>query len=568
MKTIFKYIKPKTKRIVLGFTVKFIGTITELFLPWLLSVILDRFVPQKNMKLILWGGAMMLLCAFICLFANIIANRMATKTSRDITEKIRNDLFTKVTSLSCEQADRITVPSLISRITNDTYHLHVMIDRIQRLGVRAPIMLLGGILVSFILDPVMALVLVSIFPLLAIVIWYVSTRGIKLFTDSQKKSDKLLKRAQESMSGIRVIQALSKQSYENEQFANTNKEVVTQEKRASMLMNVTSPVMNLLLNFGLTFVVIVGAYRVNTATMQSGTMIAFLSYFTLMLNALMMISRIFMMISKGTASGKRISQILDAVTEMEIKDIAEIQSDNHIEFIDVTFSYDKKIPNINNVNFSLKKGETLGVIGPTGSGKSTIVWLLMRFYDVDNGFIRINGKDVRSIPTYELHNMFGVALQNDFLFSGSLRKNIEFHRDIEKDNLVNAISSAQADFINSRNGGLDGNIASKGVDISGGQKQRTLISRALAAQPDILILDDSSSALDYKTDSNLRRSLAKNYNNITKIIIAQRVSSIKNCNKIIVLDNGEVIGYGTHNELLKKCKNYKDISNLQMGEVE
>ena len=568
MKTIFKYIKPKALRITIGFIIKFIGTITELFLPWLLSVILDKFVPQKNINMIIWGGIMMLLCALTCLFANVIANRMATKTSRDITENIRNDLFTKTTFLSCAQADEFTVPSLISRITNDTYHLHQMIDRIQRLGVRSPIMLLGGIIVSFILDPVMALVLVAILPLLAIVIWYVSTRGIKLFTASQKQLDKLLKRAQESMVGIRVIQALSKQTYENEQFANANKEVVLQEKKASMLMNLTSPVMNLLLNFGLTFVVIVGAYRVNNSTMQTGTMIAFLSYFTLMLTALMMISRIFMMISKGTASGKRIAQILDANVSMKTEDIPYIETENHIEFNNVTFSYDKKTSNIKDISFSLKQGETLGIIGPTGSGKSTIIWLLMRFYDVDNGEIRIKGKDVRSIPSSELHSMFGVALQNDFLFSGSVKKNIEFHRSIESNDLEKAINSAQAEFIFLRKDGLEGNIASKGVDISGGQKQRTLLSRALAAHPEILILDDSSSALDYKTDSNLRHSLAENYNSLTKIIIAQRVSSLKNCSKILVLDDGNVIGYGTHDFLMENCDNYKNIANLQMEEVE
>jgi len=568
MKTLFKYIKPQLPLMAFGFIIKFLGTITELFLPLLLSKILDEFVPSKNIKMIYLGGVAMVACAAIALIGNIVANRLSTRTSRNVTKKVRSDLFNKTMHLSCAQADSVTVPSLISRMTSDTYHFHQMIDRIQRIGIRAPIMLIGGIIVSFLLDTVMALVLICILPILAVIVVFVSKNGIKLFTEAQKKLDKMLKRAQESMVGIRVIQALSKEKFENEQFAEANKDVVQQEKRASLLMNVTSPVMNLLLNFGLTFVVIVGAYRVNGAKMQPGAMIAFLSYFTLMLTAVMMISRIFMMVSKGTASARRIAQILDAPAQLGTEDIAPIETDNHIEFDKVTFSYDKKRPNIENISFALKPGESLGIIGPTGSGKSTVIWLLMRFYDVDTGSVRINGRDVKSIPQKELHSIFGLAIQNDFLFSGSIRDNIEFHRDIDDVAFDDAIEAAQAEFIALREGGADGSIASKGVDISGGQKQRTLISRALAGKPQILILDDSSSALDYKTDSRLRHALAKEYGDTTKVIIAQRVSSIKSCTKILMLDDGKILGYGTHDELMQKCDEYKEIALLQMEEVE
>ncbi len=568
MKTLFKYIKPQLPLMAFGFIIKFLGTITELFLPLLLSKILDEFVPSKNIKMIYLGGAAMVACAAIALVGNIVANRLSTRTSRNVTKKVRSDLFNKTMHLSCAQADSVTVPSLISRMTSDTYHFHQMIDRIQRIGIRAPIMLIGGIIVSFLLDTVMALVLICILPILAVIVVFVSRNGIKLFTEAQKKLDKMLKRAQESMVGIRVIQALSKEKFENEQFAEANKDVVQQEKRASLLMNVTSPVMNLLLNFGLTFVVIVGAYRVNGAKMQPGAMIAFLSYFTLMLTAVMMISRIFMMVSKGTASARRIAQILDAPAQLGTEDIAPIETDNHIEFDKVTFSYDKKRPNIENISFTLKPGESLGIIGPTGSGKSTVIWLLMRFYDVDTGSVRINGRDVKSIPQKELHSIFGLAIQNDFLFSGSIRDNIEFHRDIDDVAFDDAIEAAQAEFIALREGGADGSIASKGVDISGGQKQRTLISRALAGKPQILILDDSSSALDYKTDSRLRHALAKEYGDTTKVIIAQRVSSIKSCTKILMFDDGKILGYGTHDELMQKCDEYREIALLQMEEVE
>ena len=568
MRTIFQYIKPKTLRILLGLTVKFTGTVVELLLPWMLSVILDEFVPQKDMKNIYLWGFLMVICALICLFGNVTANRMSTKVSRDITRQIRSDLFTKVTALTCAEADAFTTPSLISRLTSDTYNLHQMIDRMQRLGVRAPILLIGGIIVTMSLDVMLTMVLIVTLPILAVIVWIVSVKGIKLYSASQQKLDRLIRRAQESMSGIRVIQALSKADYEREQFDVANSDVVRCERQASMLMNITNPVMNLLLNGGLTAVIVVGAYRVNSGGIQSGTLIAFLSYFTIILNALMSISRIFMICSKGTASGRRVAQVLNTPAKMPILEIEPVQTENHIEFDHITFSYDKVQPNVYDIHFSLKQGETLGIIGPTGAGKSTVLQLLMRFYDPDQGAIRINGRDLRSIDQHELHSMFGVALQNDFLFAGTIAENIDFNRGLDRKDVEDASVVAQAEFIANRKDAFDGHIATKGQDLSGGQKQRLLLSRAIAGDPQILLLDDSSSALDYKTDAALRRALGSACKNTTKIIVAQRVSSIKNATKILVLDDGHVLGLGTHEELMKQCDSYREIARVQMGEEE
>ncbi len=566
MKTIFGYIRPKAPRIAVGLSIKFIGTIVELLLPWMLSVILDEYVPAKDIhNIFLWGG-LMILCALVCLFANVIANRMACKTSRDITRNIRRDLFNKVTSLTCAEADHFTTPSLISRLTTDTYHLHQMYDRMQRLGIRAPILLIGGIIVTFTLDAKLTLVLIATMPFLCAIVWSVTGKGVKLYAGAQIKQDNMVRRAKESMAGIRVIQALSKVKYEQDQFDVANVDVVQCEKQASMLMNITNPVMNLLLNVGQTAVIVVGAYLVNSGELLSGTLIAFLSYFTIILNALMTISRIFMICTRGVASGRRVSEVLNSPAEMKVEDIPKTDTDAHIEFDHVTFSYDKVQPNVTDIHFALGKGETLGIIGPTGAGKSTVLQLLLRFYDPDQGAIRINGRDLRSIPAHELHTMFGIAMQNDFLFAGTIGENIDFKRNLDREKWMAAAKLAQAEFIDSRKDGFDGSIASKGSDLSGGQKQRLLLSRAFADEPDILLLDDSSSALDYKTDAKLRRAILDHHADSTKIIVAQRISSIRHANLIMVLDDGNVLGLGTHEQLMQSCTPYREIATAQMGE--
>lgn len=568
MKTLFLYIRPKFRDISIGLTIKFGGTVAELLLPWMLSVILDDYVPQGNLhQILLWGGRM-ILCSLLALAGNVVANRMSTLTSRDITRALRYDLFSKITSLSRSQEDAFTTPSLISRLTSDTYNIHQMVDRMQRLGVRAPILLIGGIFITFLMEPVLTLILIATLPLLAILVFVVFSRGVKMYTKTQDALDSLLRRAQESMNGIRVIQALSKTEYECARFEEANIEVITQERRAGMLMNITSPVMNLIINVGLAVVIIAGAYRVNAGMTQSGTIIAFLSYFTIILNAVMMVSRLFAMYSKGAASARRVAQVLEAPVEMTPVSLPAKENDAFLRFDHVSFSYGKVRDDISDISFSLRKGETLGIIGPTGCGKTTILQLILRFYDPDSGTVSIDGRDVRSISPKILHTLFGVVFQNDFLYAGPLGENIDFGRELTEAQILAAAQTAQADFIHRRDGGLYGEIASKGADLSGGQKQRMLIARALAGHPEILLLDDCSSALDYKTDAALRHALASKSANVTKVIVAQRISTIKDADYILVLDGGCVLGYGTHEELLKSCESYKEIADIQMGEVE
>lgn len=566
MKTLWTYIKPKIKMIGLGFGIKFIGTVIELLLPWILAIILNRYAPAGDWDMTRQLGLLMLLCSGLALAANVTANRLATKTARDIIYRLRQDLFSKVLKLSCRQADELTEPSLISRITSDTYNVYRMLDRMQRMGVRAPIMLFGGVAITMVIEPVLTLILLAILPILATVVWQVSRRGTRRYEKTQEALDGLIRRAQESMAGIRVIKALSKDEYEKSCFDKINKEVVQTEKQATLLMNITGPVMNFLLNAGLTLVVVVGAFRVNRGLTQTGTIIAFLSYFTLILIALMAVSRLFTMYSKGAASARRIAEVLAA--EESPMPAAEDRpgESGQIAFEAVSFSYDKVRNNLTEISFVIEPGQTLGIIGPTGSGKSTLLRLLLRFYVPDSGCIRLDGRDIQAMPAQELYARFGTVLQNDFLYAAAMKDNISLGRRLKEEDLQLALQTAQADFIREKEGGLAYEIAARGHDISGGQKQRLLLARALAAKPPILLLDDSSSALDFKTDACLRSALAEHFAAATKIIVAQRISSIKHADQILVLQDGRVIGQGSHSQLMKSCAYYREAAAIQMGE--
>lgn len=567
MKKIILYLRPNVFRMVWGVIIKFVGTIMDLFLPWILSYLIDEIVPKENIGEILFYGFLMVVCSVTAWLGNVIANRMASRVARNTTQSIRHDLFSKISYLSCRQTDEFTIASLESRLTSDTYNIHQMIGMMQRLGIRAPILLLGGITMTLFMEPVLTLVLLATLPFVALVMFYISSKGIPLYTKLQKSVDTMVRVVRENASGIRVIKALSKTEYEKNRFYGVNRELVKNDTKASVTMAASNPLMNLFLNAGLTLVVVVGAFRVYGGAAQAGTILAFLTYFTIILNAMLSINRMFVMFSKGSASAKRISEVLDAPEDLTIGDRDHVDNGYHITFENVSFTYNSGAMDVvSNISFALKKGETLGIIGATGSGKSTIINLLIRFYDPDSGTIRIDGDDIRGIPMAELRAKFGIVFQNDVLFSDTIEENISFGRGVDKMSIKRAVDSAQAgSFINDLENGLDYRLTIRGSNLSGGQKQRVLISRALAAKPEILILDDSSSALDYQTDAKMREALSKYFRGATTIVVAQRVSSIKHADHIIALDGGEIIGYGTHEELMKNCAEYAQISDSQMG---
>lgn len=571
MKKVFQYLKPYMFRMVVGFAIKFLGTIMDLLLPWILAYMIDDIIPLKDMGKIIYWGFVMLVCSFFAIAGNILANVMASRVARNTTVKIRYDLFVKITHLSSFQVDTYSVPTLISRMTTDTYNVHQMLGMMQRIGVRAPILLIGGIMVTFTLDPVLTLVLIATLPFIIGVVTFVSKKGIPLYALLQIKMDEMVRKVRELVSGIRVVKALSKTEYEKEKFGEINLSIVQTERKAGNTMAVINPTMNLFLNIGLVFVILVGAYRVNSGLTAVGKIVAFLTYFTIILNAMLTITRIFTVYSKAIASANRIREILDCEEALTVEKSLEIfpghtGNEYHVEFNRISFSYNKNENNISEISFQLKQGESLGIIGSTGSGKSTIIQLLMRLYDVDSGQILINGRDVKFIEKDELSQMFGVTFQNDVLFKDTIMENIRLGRDLTDEQVRRAAELALAnEFIEEKADGYQADLSIKGANLSGGQKQRILIARALAGNPEILILDDSSSALDYRTDMLLRRAIETYMKKTTKIIIAQRVSSVMSLDHILVLEDGEMIGYGTHDELMTNCELYQEISRMQMG---
>ncbi len=599
MKRILGYLRPYYLRMAVGFAIKFLGTIVELLIPWVLSHMIDNVIPKQDPRQIyLWGGVM-LGCALIAVVFNIVANRMASMVSRNTTERIRYDLFSRVLYLSNAQMDGFTLPSLTTRLTTDTYNVHQMLGMMQRLGVRAPIMFLGGILITLTLDPVLTLVMLAVMPLIILILVIVSKIGVPMFTTLQKKNDQYVRVVREDVSGIRIIKALSKEHYEREKFQRYNREAAAQERKAGMVMNSLGPGVNLCLNGGMVLVILAGAVRVDRGLVQPGVLIAFLSYVTLILNAIIFLSRMLAVYSRASASAGRIAEVLDAFQDLEQMTQPEVEvlwpenqrireqmekaaasaseeaaivagavsQTPYIEFDQVTFSYHKKEANVKDISFAIERGQTLGILGATGSGKSTILQLLMRFYDVDNGAVRIDGRDVRTYSSEELHSLFGVVFQNDFIIRDSIAENINFGRGLEEAEIQMAAGHAQADaFIREKADSYETVVAVKGADLSGGQKQRLLISRALAAHPAILVLDDSMSALDYKTDAALRQQLQEHFDDTTAVIVAQRISSVLHADKILVLDEGEMAGYGTHEQLMETCEIYQDLYRIQTGQ--
>ncbi len=565
MKRILSYLEPYKYKIALGLTIKSSATIIELLLPFLLAYVIDYIIPLNQIRLVIYFGLIMLATALISFLANIYANRYAARISTDAIKDLRYDTYQSILHFSNESIDEFSIPSLISRMSSDTFHIYRMFNVIQRMGIRAPILLIGSIIMMFIIDYQLALVLLALLPLITAVIIIVSKRSLPFYDALQSELDKMVRIVREAIGGIKVIKALAKEDHEKDKYEKSNRAVSSKEKQAGLIVASLNPAMNLLLNLGFVLILYVGSSRVLMGLSNRGTMLAFLSYFTIILNSFLALNRIFLLMSRALASASRLSSVLEKEDEKVILDPNIQISEYHIEFENVSFSYNKQAFDVEDISFKVKRNTSLGIIGATGSGKSTIAQLLMRMYDVDQGQILINGQDIRSVPEKELRRQFGVVLQNDALFSYSIKENIAFGRKLDHDQLMEAAEYAQArDFIEQLHDQYEAKVLRAGANFSGGQKQRMLIARALADNPEIIILDDASSALDYQTDANLRKAIKDSYH-ATAIIIAQRVASVIHADQILVIDQGKIIGLGTHQELLKTCQPYYELTQLQLG---
>ena len=567
MAGIYRYIKPYLGYICFTLVIKTAASMAELFIPYLMEHTLSMTEASK----VYLYGALMILCAVMCMLLNILANRMSAKSAGKITLTIRHDLFNKLMHLSAKQMDALTVSSAESRLTSDTYNINQMLARVQRMGVRAPILLIGGIAMMLFMDAGLSLVLIGLLPIIALLVYFVTKHSIPLYTKQQSVLDRVVRTVQENITGVRVIKALSKTEHERKRFNHVNDELTAIDERAGTITAITNPASTLILNLGLTVVVLFGAMRVRDGNTEATAIVAFLQYFTLILNAMLGVTRIFVMWSKAEASAQRVVDVLELPEDLTLQSPNDKVAEDppHIEFRNVSFSYTGHGNNISQLSFCLKHGQTLGILGATGSGKSTILNLLMRLYDPDEGQVLINGNDIRTIETSALRSQFGVVFQNDFVAEGTIGHNIRFFRDITDEKLNIAAEHAQAaGIIAEKESGMESAVTVRGNNLSGGQKQRLLIARALAGSPEILVLDDASSALDYRTDALLRRALRENYRNTTTILVAQRVSSLRHADLILVLSEGKVIGSGKHDDLIRTCEDYRIIAQTQMGAEE
>ncbi len=589
MRFIFSYLKKYRGMIAAAMTIKSIAALGELMLPYVLEHMVDDVVPRQSRALIFGWGAVMIALAVFVRQTNVKANRMSTKVAKESIYEIRRDLFWKSLGLSGNQVDEFGLPSLNSRMTSDSYNVQNFIRSFQAMGVRAPILLIGGIAITLTMDVGLASVLCILAPIMIGLVVFVSWKGIPLYEKEQESVDDIVRIMRENITGIRVVKALSKEDYEMRRFGEANEQMAGKDIRAGIVMALPGPLMTFVLNVGLTIVVVVGAVRVDGGLTRPGVILAFLTYFNMISMGVMGLNRVFMMMSKANASAARIAAVVhaeDELTPLPEAEAAVTEREDYIVFDHVGFHYGRdsagaehfpgqavgrfdgqgRQKSLDDIDFSMKKGGTLGIIGATGCGKTTIINLLMRFYDADEGAVFIDGKDVRTYDKDALHRMFGVVFQNDVIFADSLKENIAFGRDVSPEQMDAAAADARArDFIREYEDTYEHRAVVRGANLSGGQRQRVLIARALAAAPDILILDDSSSALDYKTDAALRKAIREHHADTTTIIVAQRISSIMSLDDIIVLEEGKIIGHGTHDQLLEGCPMYQEIYRVQMG---
>ena len=567
MKTILGYLRPHAPRVAVGVTVKFTAALLELLLPLLLARIIDGCVPARDLPAVWRAGGLMLIMAFGAALCNITANRMAAWVSMDMTRQLRRDLYQRTLFLSQAQLERFTVSSIVSRLTNDTYNVHQMFDKIQRGGIRAPMLVLGGLVLTFFQAPSLAFVQLAVCSATFFAIWLVTRQGIPRYTRAQEAVDTVVRVLRENASGVRVVKALACQGRERERFTAASRASMEAEQTAGRIMAAANPLADFLLNLGLVLVVLAGALLVDRGRMASGQIVAFLSYFTLIQTATLGLAKLFVKFSKGVASARRIEEVLLAPEDQRVRvsESAGLQGPE-LGMENVSFSYLGVEKDLDGASFLLNKGETLGILGPTGSGKTTLVSLLLRLYDADGGVVWLGGRDVSTLSREELRGRFGVVFQNEALLNDSVYENISFLRGLSREDVTAAAKTAQAwEFIEHLPEGLDAKLDIRGANLSGGQRQRLLAARALAARPNILILDSADSALDYRTAAALHAAIRRDFPGVTQVIISERVSSLRDADRILVLEDGVIAAQGTHQELLETCGRYRRMAELQMG---
>ena len=562
------------KQVLLGPLFKWVEAVLELIVPLVMASLIDVGVTGRDSGYIFKMGALLLLIAAVSLGCALICQYFASVASQGVGTNLRREMFAKINSLSHAELDRFGTHSLITRITNDVNQLQLAVAMLIRLVVRAPFLAVGAVVMAFTVDVQLSLIFVIAFPLIVLVLYVVMSKSVPFFRVMQKKLDRISLITRENLEGARVIRAFSKQKEELSRFTGASDDLADTAVRVGRLSALLNPLTSIIMNAGVAAILWFGGFQVDAGRLSQGEIVALVNYMNQILLALTVVANLVVIFTKASASAARVNAVLETEPSVADSAAAEVRPDPDAPvlcFENVSFAYaGSEEPSLEGVTLTLRRGETLGVIGGTGAGKSTFVNLVPRFYDATGGNLKICGRDIREYPLAQLRRMISVVPQKAAVVSGTIADNLRWRKEnASEEELWAALRTAQAaDFVGALPKQLQSYVEQGGKNFSGGQKQRLTIARALVGEPEVLILDDSSSALDFATDAALRKALREDTRGMTVVIVSQRASAVRRADRILVLDNGEMAGLGTHEELLQSCPVYKEICLSQMSAEE
>lgn len=566
MKPILKILGNYKKEAILGPLFKLLEALFELFVPLVVAQLIDIGIGKSDKSYTIKMFLLMILLAVIGLVCSITAQYFAAKAAVGVGTKLRSKLFAKIQSLSFSELDKLGTSTMITRMTSDVNQVQNGVNMFLRLFLRSPFIVFGAMIMAFTIDFQTALVFVGAIPILAVVVFAIMLISIPLYRKVQNKLDKVTGKTRENLTGARVIRAFCQEEQEISDFKDLNTQLTTAQKYVGKISALMNPVTFVIINVAIVILIWIGAIRVDQGIITQGAVVALYNYMSQILIELIKLANLIITMTKSVACANRVTTVLETSSSLESVENDTINTHNHIDFVNVSLTYKEAgEESLSDISFSVKKGETVGIIGGTGSGKSSLVNLIPHFYDCTKGGVYVNGINVKSYNPKELREKIGIVMQKAVLFKGTIKDNILWgNKNATNSDINTALEIAQAtDVIASKKNGLDEMLEQGGKNLSGGQKQRLTIARALIKQPEILILDDSASALDYATDAKLRQAIKGLKNTTTVFIVSQRTSSIMSADKIVVLDDGKIVGIGTHSQLLENCDIYKEIYSSQ-----